>query len=172
MNQVQVFSYKGNDVDFNISSKNMMVNATQMALIFGKQVNDFLRLDQTKSFIKTLESKTGIPVFKTTKGRATGGTWMHRTLALKFAAWLNADFELWVYETIERILTGEFQVVRSLNVQRSQLAAEIEKLEANLRAAAPDFVVLEKKRTQLRQLSYQMGKMLSPNRQAPMLFSA
>jgi hypothetical protein len=27
------------------------------------------------------------------------GTWMHRILALKFAAWLSPKFELWVYST-------------------------------------------------------------------------
>ena len=33
---------------------------------------------------------------------------MHRILALKFAAWLNPELELWVYETIDEILFGEY----------------------------------------------------------------
>lgn len=38
---------------------------------------------------------------------------MHRILALKFAAWLNPAFELWVYATIEKLLFGK-------HVQREQ----------------------------------------------------
>lgn len=29
---------------------------------------------------------------------------MHRVLALKFAAWLNPAFELWIYLTIDKLL--------------------------------------------------------------------
>ena len=47
---------------------------------------------------------------------------MHRVLAIKFAAWLNPAFELWVYSTIERILFGKHEqreksLERSLNYQ-------------------------------------------------------
>jgi hypothetical protein len=38
---------------------------------------------------------------------------MHRKLALKFAAWLNADFELWVFDVIEKIMFGDNLRVRS-----------------------------------------------------------
>ncbi len=34
---------------------------------------------------------------------------MHRVLALKFAAWLNPAFELWVYATIDDILFGSYK---------------------------------------------------------------
>ena len=33
---------------------------------------------------------------------------MHRILALKFASWLNPDFEIWVYSTIDKILFGSY----------------------------------------------------------------
>jgi hypothetical protein len=33
------------------------------------------------------------------------GTWGHKRVALKLAAWLNSDFEAWVYEVIEKLLT-------------------------------------------------------------------
>lgn len=42
-------------------------------------------------------------ILKITSGRY-GGTWMHELLALKFAAWLNPHFELWVYETIHKLM--------------------------------------------------------------------
>jgi hypothetical protein len=34
------------------------------------------------------------------------GTWMHRVLALKFAAWLHPDFEVQVYSTVDHLLYG------------------------------------------------------------------
>ncbi|MDR1371256.1 MAG: KilA-N domain-containing protein, partial [Dysgonamonadaceae bacterium] len=37
------------------------------------------------------------------------GTWMHEILALKFAAWLDPDFEVWVYLTIRDILFGAYK---------------------------------------------------------------
>jgi len=33
------------------------------------------------------------------------GTWMDEKLALKFAAWLSPEFELWVYDRIQELLT-------------------------------------------------------------------
>ncbi|MEM1121660.1 MAG: KilA-N domain-containing protein, partial [Bacteroidota bacterium] len=33
------------------------------------------------------------------------GTWMDEKLALKFAAWLSPNFELWVYDRIQELLT-------------------------------------------------------------------
>jgi len=35
---------------------------------------------------------------------------MHRKLALKFAAWLSPEFELWVYDRIEELLLEAKQV--------------------------------------------------------------
>ena len=43
---------------------------------------------------------------------------MNRILALKFAAWLNPTFELWVYSTIEKIMFGKF-VERESSLQRT-----------------------------------------------------
>jgi hypothetical protein len=81
----------------------MMVNATKMAKIFGKDVSDFLILKQTKDFIsECLKNKySGIETEEdlfVTKQKS--GTWMHRILALKFAAWLSPAFEIWVYRPL------------------------------------------------------------------------
>lgn len=43
---------------------------------------------------------------------------MHRVLAIKFAAWLNPTFEIWVYSTIERILFGK-HAQREESLERS-----------------------------------------------------
>jgi phage antirepressor YoqD-like protein len=83
-----------------------MVNATEMAKPFGKSPYDFLRLDQTKKFIAVLTDRlaSGIPVAVVNNGGDNYGSWMHQKLALKFAAWLSPEFELWVYDRIEELL--------------------------------------------------------------------
>lgn len=105
-----IYQYSRDDDEYPISftpqNEHRMVNATEMISAFpNKRMNDFLRLNQTKDFISALDKKliTGIPVIKTTAGRY-GGTWMHEKLALKFAAWLSVEFELWVYDKIEELL--------------------------------------------------------------------
>ncbi len=45
---------------------------------------------------------------------------MHRVLALKFAAWLSPDFEVWVYSTIEKLLFGK-HVEREKSFERTLL---------------------------------------------------
>lgn len=37
------------------------------------------------------------------------GTYMCRKLALKFAAWLDIDFEIWIIDTIDKILFGHYK---------------------------------------------------------------
>ena len=198
--ETREFNFNEQAVNFEISNKNVMVNATQIAKAFGKQVNDFLRLDQTNEFLNEClkdeifydllglkyesqkdyspfenesqngnnpfenESQNGNSRFenesqtvksqfenesqeennpfenesqsgnsrceikiqtadltheiieerkksflKVVKGGQNSGTWMHRVLALKFAAWLSPKFELWIFKTIDDLLFGSFR---------------------------------------------------------------
>jgi len=119
----QVLKYNDQTVEFQFNKQNVMVNATEMAKIFGKEVEPFMRNESTKNFISAclktensrflseeknqnfgflnLESEEDLIISK-----QKSGTWMHRILALKFAAWLNPDFEVWVYSAIETLLFG------------------------------------------------------------------
>ena len=108
-NQPVIYKYSQDDVEYDISftpkNEHRMVNATEMIKAFpSKRMNDFLRLNQTNDFVLLLESKTGIPVLTVNHGGRNQGTWMHEKLALKFAAWLSTEFELWVYDRIEELL--------------------------------------------------------------------
>jgi hypothetical protein len=98
----------------------LMINATEMAKIFDKKVEAFTRNEQTQAFIQEClksENSRFFGVCQTENSRfenedlivskQRSGTWMHRILALKFAAWLSPRFELWVYSTIEDILFGK-----------------------------------------------------------------
>ena len=115
MSDIIQFDYEGQSISFEFADGNKMINATQMAKPFkGKLVADFLRLKSTKDYILVLESRYGDShnggkreVLRVVQGGTPElqGTWMDEMLALKFAAWLNPYFEVWVYERIQELLT-------------------------------------------------------------------
>lgn len=112
MPQLRKYLYGNHQVYFDMKNEDVEVNASAMAKIFNKDVTQFLRNANTKSFIKSLELKLGNPSFRTIKGGKYASTWMHRKLALKFAAWLNPDFEVWVYDIIDKLLFGGYKVLQ------------------------------------------------------------
>jgi hypothetical protein len=131
--EVVHFIYNEKEVDFLPNGKdNVMVNATQMAKIFGKQVVAFLRNDDTKNFIsECLKSENshflGVKnESDLVDSKQKSGTWMHRVLALKFAAWLDPSFELWVYITIDRIINHYFREQRDAMIEKITIKAKKE----------------------------------------------
>lgn len=116
MSKLTKFDYEGNNITFVFTDGNKMVNATEMAKPFGKPVGNFLRLAETKRYIDVLQKRyshlniaQNREVLRVIKGGDTTegqqGTWMDEKLALKFAAWLAPEFELWVYDRIFELLT-------------------------------------------------------------------
>lgn len=114
MSQLKTFSYEWKEISFEFEDKNRMINATQMAKIFGKRVNNFLRLPSTKSYIQLLEvrcantrnekNKEILRVIQSWNAKLQW-TRMHEKLALKFAARLSPEFELRVYDKIYELLS-------------------------------------------------------------------
>ena len=92
-----------------------------MSKAVGKKVSAFLRLKETKQYISLLETRyadshigEGKEILRIVKGgndKHLQGTWMHQKLALKFAGWLSPEFELWVYDRIEELLTNGITTV-------------------------------------------------------------
>lgn len=129
MSNLQSFPYKGSNISFNFTDTSKMINATEMAKPFGKRVNDFLNLPQTNNFIKILITRFSCNkdfIVKTVRGRYNSGTWMHEKLALKFASWLAPEFELWIYDKIQELLTTGQTSLKSLS------PAEILVMQANM----------------------------------------
>lgn len=131
-----IFEYDGHPVTFENADTGQMINATEMAKPFGKRPIDFLRLPHTERFIEILKVRLSHnknnEVIKTIRGRYNAGTWMHEKLALKFAAWLSPDFEIWVYDKIhELVTTGKTELdtrpghglIRSIRLIADQLEA-------------------------------------------------
>ena len=153
--QVVQFIYNEQTVDFlPKGDDNLMVNATQMAKIFGKRIDFFLKADHAKEFINALEftpfGGNSEPLKRDeiiqTKGQS--GTWMHRILALKFAAWLDPKFEVWVFSTIDQILLGHYREQREATAEKIRAEQQLELKKKELLEKYPefvDFLVLEGK---------------------------
>lgn len=139
--ETRICVFERNEITFLLSKdNNMMVNATEMAKVFGKDVSDFMANDGTKKFIDAclnnrnsgyINIKSEADLYRSSQKT---GTFMHRVLALKFAAWLNPKFELWVYSTIEKLLFGKhvereqsFKKTVSLQKEMNMLAEKPQK---------------------------------------------
>lgn len=132
-------------ISFEKNQRDVMVNATQMAKVFGKDVFQFTRIDSTKEFINSclkpqfcglLGVKSEEDLIVSTQ---KSGTWMHRVLALKFAAWLNPDFELWVYLKIDEILYEYAKTQENIMERTVKLKNDIKKKKELLEATNNEY---------------------------------
>jgi hypothetical protein len=135
----QRFIFEDKEIDFEITGSNVMVNATQMAKIFGKLPKDFLINENTKNFISECLKKENSPYLMIENEEdlvssiQKSGTWMHRILALKFAAWLSPAFELWVYSVIDELLFGHYREMEDMLRRTAETRNRIDALREALR---------------------------------------
>lgn len=127
--QVTKFQYNGQEIDFvPAGTTNVMVNATEMAQAFNKETRVFLKTEHAQNFIKVLENEfnqapNGARIIE---NRGRNGIYFHRILALKFAAWLSPEFELWVYKTIDQILFGSYIEFRRAEQQKLETQMKLQ----------------------------------------------
>ncbi len=118
------FLYQETELHFlvNPTDKNVMINATEMAKIFDKRVDVFMKTDNTKAFIYALELTGKSVSLKSNQppnggriidNRGRNGIYFNEILALKFASWLDPNFEIWIYRTIRDLLTKETKIVKN-----------------------------------------------------------
>jgi hypothetical protein len=144
--ETKIYFFNENAISFVLNKENgIMVNATEMAKIYNTEVRDFTRLDGTKNFIEACLKAADLPFLdvKTEDdiitSRQKSGTYMHRILALKFAAWLDPFFEVWIYTTIERLLFRK-HVEREKSLKKTiVLKNEMEKIKESPKKTAEDF---------------------------------
>ena len=141
----QVLKYNDQEVEFEFNNQNVMVNATEMAKIFGKDLHQFTKSDHAQRFIQSCLKPANAGLFGIFSeadlivSKQKSGTWMHRILALKFAAWLDSDFEVWVYATIETLLFGR-HVKREQSFEKTlSLQNEMDKLRYKPVKTGDDF---------------------------------
>ena len=144
--EVKIMTFDGHPVTFQIErNEKMMVNATEMAKAFGKKVNHFMELDSTKEFVKEALKSRDVGYLKVFSQSdlyvsvQNTGTWMHRVLALKFAAWLSPTFELWVYSTIEQLLFGHYAEREESLRKTIRLKEEAEQLRVKTDKSGDDY---------------------------------
>lgn len=144
--ETKICIFNDTPITFTLSKDNgMMINATEMAKAFNKDVYQFLRTDGTKNFINACLKTADLRFLGVSKesdlilSRQNVGTFMHRILALKFAAWLDPIFEVWVYSTIEKLLFGK-HVEREASFKRTlNLKSELDKLRDKQAKTGEDF---------------------------------
>lgn len=156
---IRKFNYDGNIVTVEFQDGQKLVNATEMAKPFKKRPADFLRNKGTQAFILALrhsrETKGEIgDVLRIVRhgDKALRGTWLNEPLALKFAAWLAPEFEVWIYERIHHLLTsGEMELDGEIAGYKFQLKRITEQLEA--RELAEEEINKRLEKLEKRQLS-------------------
>lgn len=151
------FFYQTAQIHFavNPEEENIMINATEMAKAFNKRIDHFLKADHTKRFLSELEKenqdlftqKSGDKLKKLenefppyggnsdekiiqTKGHL--GTYMCEELALKFAAWLDPKFELWVYRHIKKVVFGNYKDHWDAHVLQEKAKIRMEQLKQKM----------------------------------------
>lgn len=160
---IQIFKYDGQTIEFDLTNSNLMVNATEMAKIFNKKVEAFSRNEDTQRFILECLKSDNSSFLGVEKeedlilSKQKSGTWMHRLLALKFAAWLSPAFELWVYSTIDKILFGNYIALEESLKASAQRKNRIDELRTAL-TDNEEYRELERLELEERQASYRRGK--------------
>ena len=131
-----------NDITIDVDPVSLMINVTQMCKAAGKLFADYQILSGTKEYLQALESIIGIPIIELVQANVghTGGTWVHRLVAVHLAQWLSPSFavqvSLWVNELM---ITGKVEIGNELsneaidNKWRQRVEEEKEKyiVEAN-----------------------------------------
>jgi hypothetical protein len=146
MKTINLIYNENKEVEFLLSQNgNLMVNATQMANIFGKEVFDFMKNESTKKFIfealKTDNSRF-LNVNSESdliNSRQKSGTFMHRVLALKFAAWLDPKLELWIFMALDKILFESFKEQKEATQEKLLAEKERDLKKQELLEKYPEF---------------------------------
>lgn len=136
MAKLQIYEYKGTQIEFEIIDGQVFANATGMCQAFGRRPINWLDLSSTKRYIEALMSKSGnlTSVVETRKGGnlSNQGTWIHEKLILKLAQWLDADFEIWCDEKMAELIRTGTVTIKPLSsaemfLHNAQLMVEHEK---------------------------------------------
>lgn len=92
-----------NGAQIRIRKKDKYLSATDMCQVSGKKLpSDYLRLENTKLFIKYLEQEVKVEVVDKHNGNHKyRGTWIHPRLATNLAQWVSIKFSIKVSQWVE-----------------------------------------------------------------------
>lgn len=115
MNDLEVREYLGKSISFKRINGMIYANATEMAKIFNKEVRRWTALDSTKRYINALTEKMSTELVVVNQGGIPSeqGTWIHERLVIKFAEWLDVNFEIWCDEQIANLIKDGYVSIKS-----------------------------------------------------------
>lgn len=102
--------YEEESVYFSENNGVIYVYITEVAAKFNKRPADWLRLKQTKEYLRIYSQVSRIPtkeLFMVRKGgcdKKSQGTWLYKDVALEFARWLNPKFSIWCNNRIMELM--------------------------------------------------------------------
>jgi hypothetical protein len=127
------FLYQDTQIHFLLSQgDNVMVNATEMAKAFGKRTDVFLKTESVKQFINAvIQPPNGGQLeiqnqSELISNRGRNGIYFNRMLAIKFAAWLDPVFEVWIYRTTDKILFGNYKIHWDAHIRQEDAKERME----------------------------------------------
>jgi len=157
---MEIISRKYKEIEILFSQdidKNLYINATKIAKHFSKTPKDWLKNQDTQSYIeallKTYNYLNNNILVKVLKGNfANGqeqGTWIHQKLIIAFARWLSPEFAVWCDVQIEEIIKGKTVAIQTksenlISVSTENMRKEFEALEFTFKHQ--NFSELEKKK--------------------------
>lgn len=133
-NSLQVFTYEGRNVTFDLTNGDVMVNLTEVAKAFpDKNLSHILNTQKMSEYIEKLSEIRNLISADLLIVRKGGdpkmqGTWAHQRIAIRVAQELSTDFAIWVDEIIEMLLTKGTVSIKE--VSRADLARMVLDSEA------------------------------------------
>lgn len=136
-NNILIFDYQGNNIPFELTGNDVMINATEMAKPFKKRITDWKRLPSTQEYLNAL-LKVGfshldqliISEWGGSHIEGTRGTWMHRLVAIEFARWLSPEFSIWCNMKIDELINQGYALrdaeIQKLQFQLSQVQPQVD----------------------------------------------
>ena len=85
-------------------------NATE-----SQRPSNFAKSKSIKNFVMELTAATKIAAIKTINGGANHGVWGLELVAIRYAAWLSAKFEIKVYQTFQAVMRNGISAMSRLN---------------------------------------------------------
>lgn len=164
---------KMGDFDVIQRTSDGMFNATMLLKQWNemsgdkKEITKFFENENTKEFISALISEENLntqnSAYLKSRGKYTGGTWMHPILFVKFAMWINPRFEVkvikFVYDKLIEYRNEAGDAYREMSgsvakiVPKPFLPTAIQKV-----AQALNFIVYNQHETEIRNKQADEGK--------------
>lgn len=114
--KLEIITIEDKEVTFDVSmlmkEEAVMINATEVAKHFGKRPEGWLKTEEAQRYIDAVSQVEDIRLenlIKIQHGGKHRGTWIHSSLAIGFARYLDPYFAVKCDQAIKRLIRGEQQ---------------------------------------------------------------